>query len=332
MANQNKYQNGKIFKIISNSSNDIYIGATCEPRLVRRLSGLRKDFKRYANGLGKIYQTSFKLLEKGDYQIILIENFSCNNKDELRKRERYWIELTPHCVNKCIPTRTHKEYNQDNKEKSKEYYKTNRDKIIKQTKQWKDDNKEKYNIEHVCECGITYKYKYKSKHNKTDKHTNYIKSKEIIIICGKEYNINTTTELYISNMKLNELPKELLLLTKLNKLNCKNNNLTKLDNLPSNLEILDCSHNKISNLDDLPPNIIKLKCGFNEIETLDNLPKNIIKLCCDNNKITKLDNLPITLELLNCCDNQITTLDNLPTNLQRLYCKDNITNLNPSIS
>ena len=41
------YQNGKIYQIIDNTNNNIYIGSTCEPTLARRLSGHVRKYKSY---------------------------------------------------------------------------------------------------------------------------------------------------------------------------------------------------------------------------------------------------------------------------------------------
>ena len=144
------YQDSKIYKIVSFSTDDVYIGSTCEKYLSNRLGGHRKDYKRYLNGK-QHYITSYKLLETDDYDIILIENFPCNNKQELHARERYWIENTPNCVNKIVPNRTDKEYREDNNDKIKEK------KIQK----------------HKCiECGGKYTNQNKSQHIKTKKHQN----------------------------------------------------------------------------------------------------------------------------------------------------------------
>jgi hypothetical protein len=79
--------------------------------------------------------TSYGLFELGkdDVDIVLLENYQCNSKNELRARERYWIECTSNCVNKNISTRTIKKWQDDNKkmivEKTKKYYDENIDKI-----------------------------------------------------------------------------------------------------------------------------------------------------------------------------------------------------------
>lgn len=89
------YQLGKIYKIVG--SGLVYIGSTCEPTLARRLAGHVKDYKGYLKGYSK-YVSSFKILEHGNYEIVLIENCPCNNKDELHQKEAYFKQTTE-CVN-----------------------------------------------------------------------------------------------------------------------------------------------------------------------------------------------------------------------------------------
>lgn len=55
--------------------------------------------------------SSYKLIELGDIDIILLENYPCKDKNELHARERYYIEqYKDSIVNKVIPTRTIQEY------------------------------------------------------------------------------------------------------------------------------------------------------------------------------------------------------------------------------
>ena len=138
------YSKSKIYKLVSNVSDEIYIGSTCQP-LYKRKAGHKADYKRYLQGKGR-YMTSFKIFEKGDIEIILIEECNFYNKDELHRKEREYIEKIE-CVNKCIPGRTHKEYCEDNKDKiskiSKEYKQNNKEKIKQQLKEYRETNKEK---------------------------------------------------------------------------------------------------------------------------------------------------------------------------------------------
>jgi hypothetical protein len=157
------YNLGKIYKIIDNTTNNIYIGSTCEPILTRRLTKHVGNYREYLKGKHN-YITSFKIFENADYNIILIENYPCNSKDELIARERYYIENTV-CVNKSIPGRTKREYRCDNAEKINEY-----------SKQYYKDNKEKICRKFECYCGSIVRVYHKSDHFKTKKHQTWKKN------------------------------------------------------------------------------------------------------------------------------------------------------------
>ena len=138
------YQKGKIYRIVSNVCDLVYYGSTCET-LSRRLSEHRADYKLYLNGKDK-YITSFEIIEKGNYEIVLVENYPCNSKVELKSRERFYIENNE-CVNKYIPGRTQKEWVEENPEKIKEYkkkwYESNLEKILEHLKEYYEDTREK---------------------------------------------------------------------------------------------------------------------------------------------------------------------------------------------
>lgn len=109
------YENGKIYKTVSNYTEDIYIGSTCQT-LTKRKQKHKGHYKEWKSGKTHKKTTSFDVIDKGDFDIILLEDYPCERKDQLHSRERYWIENND-CVNKYIPTRTRQEYEQDNKEK-----------------------------------------------------------------------------------------------------------------------------------------------------------------------------------------------------------------------
>ena len=126
------YQNGRIYKIISDETNKIYIGSTTQP-LSKRLSVHKAHYKQYLEGrYHKV--SSFDLISLGPVQIILIEACPCNSKEELEARERHYINENKNIVvNKVHPTRTVKEYYLENKEDKlkyqKEYRQENKEKI-----------------------------------------------------------------------------------------------------------------------------------------------------------------------------------------------------------
>jgi hypothetical protein len=168
------YQKGKIYKLVSDHTDQIYIGSTVQ-KLSQRLAKHACDFRK-----GKYKCTSKKLFELGNVKIILIENYSCNSKEELLKHERNYIE-TMDCVNKNMPGRTKSEYYHDNKEEilkqKKEYKRKNIDKI-------KERNKEYYlkNIDKIKEYDLKNIDKIKER-----KKEHYLKNKDKIKEYKKEY-------------------------------------------------------------------------------------------------------------------------------------------------
>lgn len=98
------YNNGKIYKIYSISQNITYVGSTTQP-LSKRLSDHRKKFKQYINAYftdnRKKMEPVFRTLKEHDERIILLESYPCNNKEELRRREQYYIQSI-NCINKTL--------------------------------------------------------------------------------------------------------------------------------------------------------------------------------------------------------------------------------------
>ena len=157
------YNEGKIYKIVCNITGLVYIGSTTKKRLCDRLSNHKSHYKRHLEGKSS-YITSFKVLENGCYEIILLELYPCNSKDELHSRERFYVESLE-CVNNKTPSSSHsetmqkwysknkervlnkqKKYNETNLQKRREYEKKyrelNKDKISIARKKWETENKE----------------------------------------------------------------------------------------------------------------------------------------------------------------------------------------------
>ena len=134
------YQNGKIYKLVSNLTDKIYIGSTSQS-LSQRMGGHIKDYK-FKNK----YVSSSILIEYGDAKPILIKNYPCNSREELEAEERVYIEKMK-CVNKYIPTRTKSEYYQDKKEQIKQYQQrfnqVNKERLIERQKTHYHNNKER---------------------------------------------------------------------------------------------------------------------------------------------------------------------------------------------
>ena len=122
----NKYEKSKIYKIVCNITGEIYFGSTTETHLCKRLAKHRNSFKRYKEGKYH-FNSSFPIIERGDYNVVLVELCNFKSKDELFKRERDYIENNK-CVNRIIPISnlTKKErkkvYDTNSKDKNAEYH------------------------------------------------------------------------------------------------------------------------------------------------------------------------------------------------------------------
>jgi len=156
--NKIDYQKRKIYKIESHLRDKIYIGSTTNEYLCQRMRGHRKNYNQWKKE-NRDLTTSFILFEEygiDNCEIILIEAYPCNSKDELKSREAHYIK-TIKCVNKCIPGRTSKQYDIDNKDriqqrklkyyedtkdKQLEYYHTNKEQISERRKIHYEKNKE----------------------------------------------------------------------------------------------------------------------------------------------------------------------------------------------
>jgi hypothetical protein len=101
------YANAKIYQVISPNHPLPYIGSTTQPLCKRMTQHRRSNECR-----------SRIIIEAGDAYIELIEEFSCENKEQLNKREGEIIRERE-CVNHNIAGRTDREYYIDNHEKLK---------------------------------------------------------------------------------------------------------------------------------------------------------------------------------------------------------------------
>lgn len=140
------YANGKIYKMVNNVDDEIYVGSTCNP-LYKRKSDHKSNAKTRPN---QPNYRHWNTIGWGNVDIVLIENYPCTTKDELHRRERHWIDELKPSLNRKVPTRTHQEYrkreeykahrrayfanNEDQAQKARtrasEYYRKNRETIL----------------------------------------------------------------------------------------------------------------------------------------------------------------------------------------------------------
>ena len=189
----NKYKNGKIYAIRSFQTDNIYIGSTIQP-LRKRLHDHRFCYERKCTTI-----SSFEILKFDDNYIELLEEYPCENKMQLFRREGELIRLHKNStVNKIIAGRTKLEYEHDNfelvKERRKSYNIRNRETIGEKKKLYYEENKAEILENHKsivahCLCGSTYRACSKSVHEKSTKHLDYVKGinrmqPKDIIECG----------------------------------------------------------------------------------------------------------------------------------------------------
>ena len=93
------YSKGKIYKLVSNHTDDIYIGSTCD-LLSKRLYQHKLKFEYYQNGKGN-YISSFEICKYDDVRILLMKEYPCENKYQLERKEGKYQEKYE-CVNKHI--------------------------------------------------------------------------------------------------------------------------------------------------------------------------------------------------------------------------------------
>lgn len=164
------YSKCKVYKIVDNTTGKIYVGSTIQTLRVRKAGHVR-SFKYWKKGKGH-YVSSFDIIKNGDYDIVLIEEVDCQNKEQLHRVERKWIDELD-CVNRCIPTRTHaerqKDYRQAHPDKRKQYYEAHKDQILAKRRQERC----------VCPCGSEYPSRNKAKHVQSKKHQAFISANNL---------------------------------------------------------------------------------------------------------------------------------------------------------
>ena len=197
------YKDGKIYCIRNYKTDDIYIGSTCEKYLSKRMVKHRSSMNNDRDRNFPLYQ---KMNEVGveNFYIELIENYPCENRDQLRAREQHYIREMA-TLNKRVEGRTIKEWKEDNKEYMKEwkkkYYQEHKEETKARVKKYREDNpelikqqKNDYYIKHreeliqknqergqvkfICECCGKYTKQHQQEHNRSKKHQAYLNQQQ----------------------------------------------------------------------------------------------------------------------------------------------------------
>ena len=186
---ENIYENGKIYAVKNDITDDIYIGSTIVS-LCKRMVKHRCDAKMRPNTTS----LSRKMSEIGikHFYIELVEDYPCKNREHLNKREGELIrELAT--INKRVEQRTPTEI----AEQRREYREKHHDHFLECRREWAEKNREKLREQNraqkakdkdkiyerdkawkstkiECPCGGKYTNCHKAEHLKCKKHQDYI--------------------------------------------------------------------------------------------------------------------------------------------------------------
>jgi hypothetical protein len=200
------YKNTVIYKIKHNEDYDdinIYIGSTTNFRVRKNQHKTNCNNENNKNYNIPIYHYIRANSGWDNFVMVPIEEYPCNSKNEKEIKERYYIDLLKPKLNKYIPTRTNKEWRENNKEKKKEidkiYRENNKEKIRENKKIYYENNKEKFrekgkerakkyyenNKEKInekrnekveCQCGSIVRKGDIKRHENSQKHKNFMLS------------------------------------------------------------------------------------------------------------------------------------------------------------
>lgn len=204
-----RYENGCIYivKHKTDESKECYIGSTrdfkqrCSHHKVRCYNENSEKYNL------KVYKY---IRENGGmeaWEIVKLYDYPCKNKYELELEERRAIEEYKSTLNTIIPTRSHAEYLQINKdilaEKKRLYNKNNKEKFAEKKRQYYQNNKE--------EIKEWFKQYYQN-------------NKEKIINKEKQYYQNNREEIIAKRRQRYQNNKEEVLAKQRVKINCDNCN------------------------------------------------------------------------------------------------------------
>ena len=151
------YSKTIMYKIISKNNliSDTYIGHTTN---IERRRKHHYENVIYPNPR-KDYSVYKFIRENGgweNFDLLIIEEYPCNNCDEARLRERYWYDILNPSLNSRKPISSKKEYCALNKDNKREYDIERRKQVI------------------ICECGNKIQLARKAEHLKNNHKTRII--------------------------------------------------------------------------------------------------------------------------------------------------------------
>ena len=171
-----KTKTGRIYQLVNMITNEKYVGATFQT-LYKRQYDRKRNYNKWLKGKSQngdkhklfdnIHQYGWEC-----FRIELLAEVEVKNRAELHKLEGDYIrklDTFNNGLNGNIPNRDRKQYH-------KQRYQNNKDKVLKQQEQYRQNNNSKY-ICKICNYPTSDKNNY-TRHLKTQKHKSNILQKE----------------------------------------------------------------------------------------------------------------------------------------------------------
>jgi len=172
---------GKIYKIIHTQSNIIYVGSTFDE--------LRNRFRKHKINLGCSISKYIQKYGKEQFKIILIKEYNVIDRKHLEAYEQLWINKL-NCINKKQTFRPlEKQFEKirfskmDLTKYKKEWYEKNKDRLQEKMKENYIKNKDKRQEKINCICGSQYSFQHKLRHEKSEKHSHFMRSTPQVSDC-----------------------------------------------------------------------------------------------------------------------------------------------------
>lgn len=151
---------------------EFYIGSTWDAKQREQCHNSRCNNPNDPKSQLKVYQYIRDHNGWDNWEFIVLDEVEVESEHELRQIEgQYQLEYGATLGGK-IAGRTKPEYN-------KEYHEKNKEKIAQHKKEHYETNKEKKKEKFTCICGSDYTQSHKARHEKTQKHQDYLKSKDL---------------------------------------------------------------------------------------------------------------------------------------------------------
>lgn len=204
---------GIVYKLTSTHSTQLYVGSTQNPEQRRDKHKYNTDHPSSDKYEMQLY---VHIREHGgwdNWNFVELEIVQFDKRHDLKVRERHWIEHLGASLNKNIPTRTDKEYQDATREHHREmgrahyhknaerfkqyridnsetikvrnaaYYNKNRERVAERGKQYRESHAEEISARRCqkckCECGIEYTPGHAHRHRLTARHSALLAAKII---------------------------------------------------------------------------------------------------------------------------------------------------------